>query len=400
MVSNYYLLFKTAQAEFRAWDNLYEDAKKTVKPIIELTRGRKKPRSEKNWEGTNEDLNKDLWPITEGIFEFYSSVEKTVQSFKECDEVVIDLTREETLTCYEINEISKSHNGYVAWLNFLSGLKNQGLNLIPTLIINPDDNEDSETYIRNIQTQFQNLASSYNCIVYRTAILVDPDFIYDLTLLKDHINSYTENGNKFKVVLDHEYIRNGMGILHALRTKKIIEDIHLLLPKAEIVILSTSFPSTVTEPSHDSFPIEEQYLYEELKGLVSNDITLEYGDYGSINPVRNDVTGARGWVPRIDYPTDMNRTICYREKRNKIGEKINPKSGKKSPIFDEYGPHYVSIAENMAFDSDFKEIENSWGTKQILETSEGRISGKAPSFWISVRMEIHILQQLARLNLL
>lgn len=48
MASDYFLLFKTAQAEFRAWDVLSSNAKEHVFPIVELTRGRKIPKSGKD----------------------------------------------------------------------------------------------------------------------------------------------------------------------------------------------------------------------------------------------------------------------------------------------------------------------------------------------------------------
>lgn len=392
MASEYFLLFKTAQAEFRAWDALSPDAKRHVFPIVELTRGRKIPNSEKDRLGEGIDIDKDDWSSTEGIYNFWGNVTNVRDAFERSEHIVIDLTREEELTCFEIDALARSENGYEKWVEFLKGQKDNFRDLIPTLLINPSDGESEEDYKTNIGGQFDDLMREFSGVSYRGSVLLDPDFLYDLIILKDKINGHLDNGKRFWVELDHEFIRPRTGLLHAATTLGLIDRIHEIVPRAEIVILSTSFPRNIEElgdPEDDSFPLEEVFLYEEIAKNIKEDVAISYGDYGSINPLRNDLVFTRGWRPRIDFPTSKKRIFYYREKRNKD----------KHEKYSTYESHYISVAEKVVKNSLFEDIPESWGVKQIKYAASGAPPGKAPSFWISVRMEIHILQQIKRLGL-
>ena len=74
-------------------------------------------------------------------------------------------------------------------------------------LINPSDEESEEDYKTNIGNQFDNLMENFSGVAYRTSVLIDPDFLYDLTILKDKINDQLDLGKKFWVELDHEFIR-------------------------------------------------------------------------------------------------------------------------------------------------------------------------------------------------
>jgi T4 beta protein len=377
MVSDYFLLFKTAQSEFRAWKELNKSSKSETFPIIELTRGRK-------ISGSGEGIPEENWASTEGIYAFQSNVDKVKDLFKQSNRTILDITREENLFCYELAEISKSNNGYENWVNFVNNLKLDMGDVIPTIQVNPDENEDATQYKTNIITQTKSLMDISNGVAYRASVIIDLEFVYDLTLLKDEINNYIEQGNDFYIILDHEFIIPRSGIVHAARTHGLIENIAKIIPNAIFVILSTSFPKVIDDigdPNHDSFPQEEVFLFQQISSKAPT-LTIKYGDYGSINPVRNDLQFASGWRPRIDFPTSRNKTFYYREKR-----------------VTTYKDHYVSVAKNVVSDARFEELKDSWGVKMIKEAANGNPAGKSPSFWISVRMEIHINQQLKRLGL-
>lgn len=385
-------MFKTAQAEFRAWGALNSEGKRHISPIIELTRGRKVPISKKIPE--SDKISKEEWARTPGIYNFERNLVKVSDAFKGSKQLIIDLTREETLSCYEINELSKSDNGYEQWINFLLKEKSNFDDLIPTLLVNPAEGENQEEYKANIQTQLDNLMENFSGVAYRVSVLLDSDFMYDLSVLKDKINKYLEQEKKFFIELDHEFIHPKTGALHADRTSKLIENIHKIIPKAEIIILSTSFPKSIGEignPEHDSFPIEEETLHEEITKINETEALISYGDYGSINPLRFDMI-TRGWRPRIDFPTSKKRIFYYREKRGE--KKGGEKGGKRS-----YESHYISVAKKVVRDTRFEDLFNSWGVDQIKQAASGSSPGNSPSFWISVRMEIHLLQQIKRLGL-
>ena len=386
MASEYFLLFKTAQAEFRAWEALSPDAKRHVIPIVELTRGRKIPRSGKG-------IAEERWSSTEGIYDFSGNVAKVRGAFEGSEHVVIDVTREEELTCFEIDVLSRSKNAYEKWVEFLKDEMDNLRDLIPTLLANPSDGESEKDYKTNIGGQLDGLMQEFSGVAYRVSVLLDPDFLYDLILLKDKINGHLDNGKTFWVELDHEFIRPGMGMLHAARTIGLIKKINEIVPRAKIVVLSTSFPRSVVELGDEkegSFPLEEEYLHEEIAKNTEDGENICYGDYGSINPLRNDQVVARGgWRPRIDFPSSKKRTFYYREKRKK----------NKEGAISSYASHYVSVAKNVIKHPWFEDIPESWGVKQIKSAAGGAPPAKNPSFWISVRMEIHMLQQIKRLGL-
>lgn len=393
MGSEYHLLFKTAQAEFRAWAALPSAAKRHIRPIVELTRGRKIPRSEKNRLEDGQDVEPENWATMEGIYAFSNNIAKVREAFEETEQVILDLTREEQLSCFEIDALFQSANGYENWIKFLNGEKKNFKNLIPTLLINPSEKESEDDYKKNISEQLDNLMQEFSGVAYRVSVRLDPEFLYDLKLLENRINTHLDDGKHFWIELDHEFIRPGTGIMHAAKTLGLIEKIIAILPRAKIVVLSTSFPRNVEElggPENGSFPLEEEFLYEEIAKNTGDDTIVYYGDYGSINPLRNDLVFARGgWRPRIDFPTSKGRTYYYREKRTKI----------KEDLLSTYASHYVSVAKKIAANSLFEDIPESWGVAQIKKAAAGTPPGKNPSFWISVRMEIHMLQEVKRLGL-
>jgi hypothetical protein len=175
--------------------------------------------------------------------------------------------------------------------------------------------------------------------------------------------------------------------------KDIINDLVNLGVK-NIILSATSFPQNPTEYGDDregKYDLEETTIFNKvLNGLDSaskKKLNLIYGDYASINPNRNDQRGGRAWIPRIDIPTE--RKLFYlRYRRN-------------SQIQESYAKAYTKVAQKITREPDYKrlreKLRNCWGIKQIELAAEGEPQGLTPSFWISVRMNIHItLQTLVR----
>jgi hypothetical protein len=318
-----------------------------------------------------------------------------VQSLLEKQEAaIVDLTREDSLSCYEIDQLAISDNGYSNWIKFLLEFSDGPTRLYPSLIVNPASDDTELEYYSDLRSQLKSIIENFPGACYRASVLADTEFLYDLRALQTEINDAIELGRKFIVVLDHEFIRPSTGTIHAVRTSGLIEGIFELIPGCNIVVMATSFPRSVEDignADHDNFPIEERYLFDQVKRNVSNsNHQVTYGDYGSINPERGDNTPMTGWRPRIDFPTSNRRTYYYREKRNMIG-----RDGNNKPIYDDYESHYQSVAEKVTRDGQFEKIPSSWGCAQIEAAAGGAVPGKNPSFWISVRMEIHI-QQMVR----
>ncbi|MDB5589293.1 MAG: hypothetical protein JWP26_4263 [Devosia sp.] len=389
MDSDYVLMLKTAQSELRAWKNLPKSVKDHILPVVELSRGRKASR--------DDDLDGPSLRNLPGAYAFRRSATNTFETLKDQGTIILDVTREDSLSCHELDALSDSTDGYQAWRDFVASSAKVVNSIIPTIIINPKDTDTPQQYSQDLFAQIDALFQSYPGVAYRASVLEDSDFLYDISLLRDRININIDNGKKFILIMDHEFIRPSTGTIHAVRTSGLVNRAFDLIPGANVVIMATSFPKSIEDignSEHDTFPIEERYLFEQVKNNTkSENYKVTYGDYGSINPQRNDMI-TTGWRPRIDFPTPNRRTFYYREKRNMIGrDTITNK-----PIYDDYSSHYKSVANKVILDPQFAALPNSWGCDQIMLAANSIVPGKNPSFWISVRMEIHVQQMVRTLN--
>lgn len=397
MSDRYFLLFKTADAEKRAWRNLAEKRKKAIFPILELTRGRKNRGAGKSKDGKSLPAAELL--ATKGIYGFESNWQSAVALMEPCAEIFLDLTREPSLSCFEIEELGQSANGYVNWTNFVSEARKTAPNIVPTMLVNPSEDEDEATYKTNLEGQFSKFTEDFTKIAYRVSVLEDADFLYDLNYLRSQIEAYINAGGEFFVILDHEYIRPQNGQVHAKRTSKIITSVKAEVPNAQVICLATSFPKSVTDigdEEHDVFPVEEMYLFETIK---KEHAYLLYGDYGSINPIRNDeIIITQGWRPRIDFVSRREgmKVFYFREKRDVLGKDPNTRKNILAP----YSRHYASVARSViSFNPFYENILSSWGAQEIEAAANGVVPSNSPSHWISVRMEIHLVQTLRHLGL-
>lgn len=402
MSESYFLLFKTADAEKRAWRNLDSRRRSAVTPIVELSRGKKKRNAGKDKSGKS--LTADQMLSTFGLYGFERNWQTSLELMEGCDWYFLDLTREPSLSCAEIEALGKSANGYEKWTSFVLERQKEGLRLRPTLIVNPADGDDEAIYVSDLKAQFTTFSKAFQEIAYRVAVTEDDEFLFDLVSLKAEIDAFRNDGGRFFVVLDHEYVRPGNGLVHAKRTTQVINSIYRELGGVEVIVLATSFPKAVTDvgdEEHDIFRVEEVFLYEEIKKAHAN---VRYGDYGSINPIRNDeVIITQGWRPRIDFISRYAgiNTYYFREKRKVVGTKtVEMKGGAKtSNILAPYSVHYQSVAKNvMGFSPYYQSVPASWGDNEIIEAARGKVRSNSPSHWISVRMEIHISQVLKYLG--
>lgn len=379
MANEYFLLFKTAQAENRCWSNFKHARRTDIIPVVELTRGRKKPNAGKG-------VPEETWPAIPGYFDYQKNIENTIANFSSNPTVILDITREPSLSCAELSELAASTDGYQRWRDFCADVREKGLDgIVPTILVNPFESETADEYKNNLITQLNETMATFGNASYRASVLHDTDFLYDIILLAPHINTHLRSRKRFILIIDHEFIRTGMGMLHALRTSQLIQRIRDLVPYAEIVVMATSFPSSVTELGGEEegmFRTEELYLYDEVIRQINDNSGIYYGDYGSINPIRNDLVVARGgWRPRIDFTTNDRRIFYHREKREGAT----------------YAAHYASVASSVKEDPKFSPIPQSWGVEQIVSAADGKVPSSSPSFWISVRMEIFLQRQVSRL---
>lgn len=358
MDRKYAVIIKTGEAEIRAIENTNKELLQFIFPLIEITRGRKITKNKIE------------------TFPFEKRLSKLKQVFQGQD-VCIDLTSDDSLLSSEIDFLYNPSDGYQNWINFLLSVKEENIfnKIIPTIILNLED----ESFEDNLLLQVRKLKEHFDTILYRNSIS-DENSYDDFELIKNELININ-----FLVLLDCGYTPQASYRNVALKSIARIKNIKSILGgKQDFIICSTSFPNNVRDlgdVDSDTFNISEIDIHNSILEEVPNVI---YGDYASINPIRNDsITMARGWIPRIDTP--LETTIYYYKKRRPKG-------------ISAYASTYTQVAQSVRDDYRFPmRMDENWGIKQILTCAKGGSPSSSPSFWISVRMNIHIEQQIRRI---
>ncbi|ERP97094.1 hypothetical protein Q669_24245 [Labrenzia sp. C1B10] len=370
----YHLLLKMGDAEIRAWKHLSPARKTELSVHCEITRGRKRPNKDKSV------------PAEYNIAKIYSTI---TEDFTKCRVCVVDITRESTLRSSETEALGRSVDGYAAWVAKVNELHAENDKVRPTLIVNPGEDDDYEQYESDIFAQFDAFKDRYDLISYRASVLHDEGFVDDLTMLANRANAFIENDKRFEIVLDFEFVQASTASLHAAYVAPLIRRIRTIIPHARIVSLGTSFPKSVTDvgdEERDEFRLEELTLYEEISRVQNQPI--EYGDYGSINPIRNDIEIPVGSYlrARIDFPTDKKSVYYHR-----VAPEVDPKTKK---LLSPRSSMYKAAAKRVVSDPSHSPLDDSWGYEKIVEAATKSPEGSSPNFWISVRMEMHICRRL------
>lgn len=362
----YTLQIKTGDAEYRALKNIPKEifANPNFRLLIELTRGRR----------SKNDKIGDLHKRIDSLNDFLSS----------SSVVFFDITSEENLSNEQIDKLYDCQYGYANWGILFAELHQQYPNAIPMLLFNDQDN-DYENFIK----QIKDFTVNYNKIGYKIYPGLDKDIVKrELKIIKDHIKEDTQ----LYIFYDQGYIVDGLIKMAADRAVEYLGDTSSILESirnVEYIFTSTSFPDSVTSISGNldgHIKCSELSLYEQIANAVEN-IEVSYSDYGSITPKRNDDAAyyGRGWTPRIDVPVISKKQIYYyREKRE----------------MREYADVYVDVAQKCISDSLFPNDIICWGTTTIKSAAQGFKPGATPSFWLSVRMNIFITEQLKRLSII
>lgn len=359
MNSKYWIVTKTGEAEIRALDNVSKNIIDKITPLVEITRGRK---------------------ITRGGIEVYPFGKRLskIKNIFQGQTIAIDVTSDDSLSSPEVDLLYDPKDGYKNWIDFLLQLNDEKIfnEIIPTILFNFEDDNFDE----NIIKQIRSLKENFNTILYRCSI-ADDNCYDDLELFYNEISDIN-----LKIIIDCGYTPQAS---HKNVSDKCIARINNIKKimttfDCEYIVASTSFPNNVRDlgdTSSDTYSISEIEIHNEI---IKTHEDVIYADYASINPIRNDtVAMARGWIPRIDVPLE-NQIFYYKERRPK---------GVTS-----YASTYTQVAREVCSDIRFPfDLSDNWGVIQIQDCANGGSPSATPSFWISVRMNIHIEQQVKRI---
>jgi hypothetical protein len=354
----YSVIIKTGEAEIRAIENTEKSVLNQIFPLIEITRGRK--------------VKNDIDP-----YPFDKRLTKLKESFAG-QTVAFDLTSDDALSSPKIDELYDYANGYQNWIDFLLQIKaeNTFKEIVPTILLNTED----ENFNDNLLLQVRNIKKNFSSILYRNSIL-DENCYDDFELLKNELQ-----GINLHIMIDCEYTPQASQNNFAEKTIARIQNIKSILTNIDVkfIVTATSFPNKVTDlgdVDSDTFNLSEIQIHKAVCDKILNVI---YGDYASINPKRNDtIIMAHGWVPRIDVA--LQDSTFYYKKRRPQG-------------ISAYAATYTQVAQEVVRDNRFPiDLGNNWGVQQIITCAKGGAPSSTPRFWIAVRMNIHIAQQVKRL---
>lgn len=151
----------------------------------------------------------------------------------------------------------------------------------------------------------------------------------------------------------------------------IIQQITDFAPEAEIVALSSCFPTSFSHiDDRGVFSIDDRDLFNRLVRR-HNSANIKYGDWASTRSARNDRTGMPR--PRIDIASTGDWT-CFRQTDGETG--------------------YIPVAARTIGDAIWNAVPSCWGKNTIQRTAmnvPGRITGTELA--TSVRVNIHLTVQ-------
>ncbi|HDS1238610.1 beta family protein [Pluralibacter gergoviae] len=352
MSTKYYPIIKTTIAEMRAMKNINTSTWEKMVPILELTKSRK---------GKN---NPDS--------SVYKKIEEICQVVKS-EKIILDITTIDTLSNSEIESFRDDQNGFENWCNFIGYTKTKLPNVIPVLLAYPD------SQLSELLLQIENLSKHTQHIAIRLPIFEDGlgGLFANLIQLIQH-RPYLINS----IIFDSSYIFER---IEEKPFKYIIDFISYFYSQingfyqGKYIFCSEHYPANITDylkKNQDQFNNVVYYGNTELYKNVTLALTksninniLLYGDYACIHPFRNDVK-SYNWIPRIDYPTES--LIYFSKVRRDVGG-------------------YEQCANNIVRLPEFQRDQlKCWGMEEIMKAALIKPGGLNPSYWISVRANIHM----------
>lgn len=350
----YIPIVKTTAAEIKGYDRLSEEVKSAIFPLFELTKDR---------------THRVNYP--EGRLE--KALEKALNA-QPTGRMILDLTSHQDLINSEIERLFDGSNGYENWCSFIRET-GRASDITPVIQIDGDQFDDNpELAGEQITTQVRSLFNLCGAVAFRANLDIEPD---ELSEFLSYVCTGLENLNSLTVILDAEYIRPFTADTYASEICSRVMQLTSTLGISNFAVAASSFPKTVTasnygEDGYGHFRIEEVVLHSLITQTLPN-TNITYSDYALIHPVRYDVRGG-AWVPRVDVP--LSEEVYYYRYRREDGG-------------------YIAAARDAVADEKYSSV-NSWGNTQIELAANNRPAGLSPSFWISVRSNVHMTTQAIR----
>ena len=371
MKFTYVPLLKTTDAELRAFSKVSAKARPHICPFFELTKGK----TFNNPSSKAHDIEGDL----------SKSVKLLRKKFALDTPFILSLTTEKKFQNNQIaNLLFNSKNGFSAWTGFLQELNMP--NIIPSMVV-----DLSAPFEMIAQAQY--LEEYYPRFVFRIQLnKSDLDDADGLARVFYEIAKRLKDSTKMLGVLDLRYVepKSYDKVLAAAKTFFNTLKASGISKEHNFIVMSSSFPAVLKDEGLLSFSSLEFDLFKAISHEFSSDFILTYGDYAAIHPIRKD-DGGGFWIPRVDYPT-LNTMYYARIRHYEMRKVVDAVTGQeviRRKKFKEAKEAYREASILIKTCPGFGD-KDCWGTDQIIDCSLGNCKSNIPSFWISVRANIHM----------
>lgn len=329
----YFPTLRTRQSEMRGLKELDSARKSKIVPLLTLGR----------------------WPRAT---DFDKAAEKA-SDVMDGHPYFLDLTTDMTHLGDQQKILRDSSSAFKAWRDFLAKYHKA----IPVVQLNLD------AKVRDIFKQAQAFENTSGKLAFRIK-----DFVSDTPLVINAISAMDDSSNAI-VFVDCQYIRDSF-VAYVTAAVAIINQLRNEFPELMIVIMSTSFPSSVI-PFSDSTQTkgEIDILERQLHARIGGNPVAIYGDHASIHSVVYDDVTIMRWAARIDYPQNFQWIF-----ERRAGDQTQ-------------GGFISAAKEIVRLDPDIG-TRNIWGEKMIIDAAASIPYGAAPSSWIAVRVNIHLSRQI------
>ncbi|MDB5819158.1 MAG: hypothetical protein JWQ11_2798 [Rhizobacter sp.] len=329
---SYFPTLRTRVAELKGLAQLDSDRKRRILPLLTLGR----------------------WPQAT---DFARAAEKARESMGDLP-YFIDLTSDPSHLAEQQMILRNPDNAFEAWRQFIQTQPNA----IPIAQL------PAGCRMVDVIKQATKMERTAGRLAFRIR-----DFDAGTTATINAISALDDPANAM-VFLDCHYIR-GETKANVLASLTAINRLRTEFPEIVNAVLATSFPVS-TVPFADGS--EQRGLIDiqerDLHTLIGGDRVAAYGDHGSLHAVVYDDRQIMNWSARIDFP--QNHVWTFERRPG-----------------DRSAEGYASAAKALIEINPGIALSDVWGERMIVQAAGGEPHGRAPSNWISVRVNIHLTRQ-------
>ncbi|WP_413472535.1 beta family protein [Shewanella baltica] len=350
--ANYVPILSLKPAEMAAVEELFENEKDLILPIVELKRWANSNQISNSIKRVEKAFGNRFW-IADLDAEFIESIpEKISESEGNVKEVF-----------YQFQRLADPSNGYQNWVEFIT----QNINLIPVLQIKNVD---------ELNLQLDNFLHLQRPIVARLKLTennsITPE---ELNIIIKALS--VKPIHELLVILDYGDLSR-RNLLEYHQYSRFIKSLYKILPHAIFTVSGTSFPYSFGRSYKGEIPIYERQIYN----LVANDcpeVKLVYSDRGSSRELTQNGGGGLP-PPRIDYALKNDWRFVRKE--------FSEDEDNKEQLYKE------AAIEIMKSDYWISNLP-AWGRQMIEKTSIGDTFGITSAHRATaVRINLHLYQQL------